>query len=58
MKILAKQISPEVKSVSGWIVYVMDVTGRPLEAKVCDLDELVPTIRIFESVFNIWNYLY
>ena len=26
MKILAKQISPEVKSVSGWIVYVMDVT--------------------------------
>lgn len=53
MKILAKQISPEVKSVSGWIVYVMDVTGRPIKAKVCDLDELVPTIRIFESVFNI-----
>lgn len=53
MKILAKQISPEVKSVSGWIVYVMDVTGRPIEAKICDLDELVPTIRIFESVFDI-----
>jgi hypothetical protein len=53
MKILVKQISPEVESVSGWIVYVMDVTGRPLEAKVCDLVELVPTIRIFESVFNI-----
>lgn len=53
MRILVKQLSPEVESVSGWIVYVMDVTGRPLEAKICELDDLVSTIRIFESVFNI-----
>ena len=53
MKILVKQISPGVESVSGWIVYVMDITGRPIEAKVCELDDLVSTIKIFESVFNI-----
>ncbi len=53
MRILVKQISPEVKSVSGWIVYVMDVTDRPLEAKVCELDDLVSTIKNFQSVFNI-----
>ena len=53
MKILVTQISPEVESVSGWIVYVMDITGRPIEAKVCELDDLVSTIKIFESVFNI-----
>ena len=52
MKILVKQISPEVKSVSGWLVYVMD-NDRPIEAKICELDDLVYTIRIFESVFNI-----
>lgn len=53
MKILVKQISPEVESVKGWLVYVMDVTGRPIEAKICELDDLVTTIKVFESVFNI-----
>ena len=53
MKILVKQISQEVESVSGWIVYVMDVSGRPLTAKICDLDDLVPTIVKLESFFNI-----
>jgi hypothetical protein len=53
MEILVKQISQEVESVKGWIVYVMDVTGRPLTAKICELDNLVPTITKLESVFNI-----
>lgn len=53
MKILVKQISQEVESVSGWIVYVMDVSGRPLKAEICELDDLVPTIINLESVFNI-----
>jgi len=58
MKILVKQISQEVESVKGWIVYVMDVNDRPLKAEICELDGLVPTITKLESVFNIWNYLY
>ena len=53
MEILVKQISPEVESVKGWIVYVMDVNGRPLKAEICELDALVPTITKLESVFNI-----
>jgi len=53
MEILVKQISQEVESVKGWIVYVMDVSGRPLAAKICELDDLVPTINNFESVFNL-----
>jgi len=53
MKILVKQISPEVESVKGWIVYVMDITNRPLKAKVFELDDLVPTILELESLFNI-----
>ena len=53
MKILIKQLAPDLESVSGWIVYVMDVNGRPLEAKICELDDLVTTIKVFETVFNI-----
>jgi hypothetical protein len=53
MEILVKQISQEVESVNGWIVYVMDVNGRPLKAKICELDDLVPTIINLESLFNI-----
>ena len=53
MEILVKQISQEVESVKGWIVYVMDVNDRPLKAEICELDGLVPTIKELESVFNI-----
>ena len=53
MKILVKQISQEVESVKGWIVYVMDVNDRPLKAEICELDTLVTTIINLESVFNI-----
>jgi len=53
MEILAKQIPQEVQSVKGWIVYVMDVTGRPITAEICDLDYLVPTILKFESIFDL-----
>ena len=48
-----KNVSQEVESVKGWIVYVMDVTGRPIQAEVCELDDLVPTIKKFESIFNL-----
>lgn len=53
MEILVKQISQEVVSVKGWIVYVMDVTGRPIQAEVCELDDLIPTIKKLESIFNL-----
>ena len=53
MEILAKQISQEVQSVNGWIVYVMDATGRPLQAEICELDDLVPTIVKLETIFDL-----
>jgi len=58
MKILVKLLSPEVKTLNGWIVYVMDDNDNPIEAEVCELESLVETVRGFESKYEIWNYLY
>ena len=33
MKILVKQLIQKVESVSGWIVYVMDLMSRPIERR-------------------------
>ncbi len=53
MKILVKLLSPEVKTLSGWIVYVMDDNDTPIEAEVCELELLVETVRSFESKYEI-----
>jgi hypothetical protein len=53
MKILVKLLSPEVKTLSGWIVYVMDDNDNPIEAEVCELESLVETVRGFESKYEI-----
>lgn len=53
MKILVKQLSPEVKTLSGWLVYVIDETERPIEAEVCELDDLISTVKVFESKYNL-----
>lgn len=53
MKILVKLLSPEVKTLSGWIVYVMDDNDKPIEAEVCELESLVETVRGFESKYKI-----
>jgi hypothetical protein len=52
MKILAKQLSPEVKSVKGWIVYVMDFE-RPIEAEICELNDLKYTINKYKTKYKI-----
>ena len=44
MRILAKQLSAEVKTLSGWIVYLVDENENSLEAEVCSLDELTLVI--------------
>jgi len=53
MRILVKQLSPEVKTLSGWLVYVIDEAERPIEAEVCELDDLVETVKVFESKYNL-----
>ncbi len=45
MRILAKQLAREVKTLSGWIVYIVDENENPLEAEVCSLDELTVVIN-------------
>jgi len=53
MKILVKALSPEVKSVKGWLVYVLSETNQSIEASVCDIDNLVKTITDFELKYKI-----
>jgi hypothetical protein len=53
MKILVKLLSPEVKTLSGWIVYVMDDNDNALQADVCDLDSLVNVITKFKTKYKL-----
>ena len=46
-------LSQEVKSVNGWIVYVLTETDQSIEAEICELDSLVKTISKFEVKYNI-----
>lgn len=46
-------LSQEVKSASGWLVYVLTDTDQSIEAEVCELDTLVKTISKFELKYNI-----
>lgn len=49
MKILAKQLSPEVKSLRGWIVYIIDDNENPIVADVCEKDGLINMIDDFQQ---------
>ena len=49
MKILAKQLSPEVKSLRGWIVYIIDDNENPIVADVCEKDGLMDMITDFQQ---------
>lgn len=53
MKILVKMLSQEVKSVSGFIVYVLSETDQSIEAETCDLNTLVQTIEKFTLKYKI-----
>jgi len=53
MRVIAKQISKNVKTVNGWIVYVMDNTDRPIEADICDFIDLKEVIEIFKLKYNL-----
>ena len=52
VRILAKQLSPEVKTLSGWIVYVVDENENPLEAEICSLEELTDLIKKLQKKIN------
>jgi hypothetical protein len=49
MKILVKQLSPEVKSLRGWIVYIIDDNENPIVADVCGKDGLIDMIDDFQQ---------
>ena len=49
MRILAKQLLREVKSLSGWIVYIVDDNENPIVADVCEKDGLMDMITDFQQ---------
>lgn len=53
LNIIAKQLKPEVTTISGWIVYVMNENDRPIEAKVCNLVDLGCIIDDFKTKYKI-----
>lgn len=53
MKILIKQLPPEVESCSGFIVYVMDDNDNPITAKICDYESLANTLEEFKLKYEI-----
>lgn len=52
MRVIAKQLLAEVQTISGWIVYVM-LDDRPLEAEICQLDNLEYTIKKYKTKYQI-----
>jgi hypothetical protein len=52
MRILAKQLLREVKTLSGWIVYIVDDNENPIVAEVCNSDELMDLISDFQERIN------
>lgn len=49
MRILVKQLLQEVKSLSGWIVYIVDDNENPIVADVCEKDGLMDMITDFQQ---------
>ena len=52
MNIIVKELKPEVKSLSGWIVYVM-MGNVAVEAKTCELLNLRNVVRRFKTKYEI-----
>lgn len=52
MSIKIRKVQPEVQSIHGFIVYVM-ADETPIEAEVCELDELKSVVRYFETKYGI-----
>ena len=49
MRIIVKQLLREVKSLSGWIVYIVDDNENPIVADVCEKDGLMDMITDFQQ---------
>ena len=49
MRIIVKQLLREVKSLSGWIVYIVDDNENPIVADVCGKDGLIDMIDDFQQ---------
>lgn len=52
MNIVVKQLQPEVKSISGWIVYVM-AGNVAVEAEICEQIHLRKIVRDFKTKYKI-----
>jgi hypothetical protein len=52
MNIVIKELKPEVKSLSGWIVYVM-AGNVAVEAETCELLNLINIVRRFKTKYKI-----
>ena len=53
MRVITKQLSLEVESCKGHIVYVVDDNENPIEADICDLIDLKEVIDNFKLKYNI-----
>ena len=53
MRILVKQLPPEVESCSGFIVYVVDDNDNPITAKICEYELLKDTLDEFRLKYKI-----
>ena len=51
MRVITKQLSQEVESCKGHIVYVVDDNENPIEADICDLIDLKEVIENFKLKF-------
>ena len=49
MRIIVKQLLREVKTLSGWIVYIVDDNENPIVADVCEKDGLIDMIDDFQQ---------
>ena len=53
MRVITKQLSQEVESCKGHIVYVVDDNENPIEADICDLIDLKEVIENFKLKYQI-----
>jgi hypothetical protein len=53
MRIITKQLPPEVESCNGHIVYVVDDNKNSIEACICDLIELPMIVENFKLKYKI-----
>lgn len=53
MRIIVKQLQPEVSNLNEWIVYVITETEQRIEADICELGNLVSVIEKFKTKYGI-----